>query len=92
MCPVYPDSADPRLPDALLSNLGRSAFKGLNKIPWAQAELNAALIEELSGKGVVVLPVLIEDCEPGREVSCLLPNEAPLVVALPDHLLGHDVG
>jgi hypothetical protein len=49
-------------------------------------------MEELSGKGVAVLPVLIEDCEPGREVSCLLPNEAPLVVALPDHLLGHDVG
>jgi hypothetical protein len=26
---------------------------------WAQAELNAALMEELSGKGVAVLPVLI---------------------------------
>jgi hypothetical protein len=30
---------------------------------WVQAELNATLMEELSGKGVVVLPVLIEDCE-----------------------------
>jgi predicted nucleotide-binding protein len=30
---------------------------------WVQAELNAALMEELSGKGVAVLPVLIEDCE-----------------------------
>jgi TIR domain len=30
---------------------------------WVQAELNSALMEELSGKGVTVLPVLIEDCE-----------------------------
>jgi hypothetical protein len=30
---------------------------------WVQAELNATLMEELSGKGVAVLPVLIEDCE-----------------------------
>lgn len=30
---------------------------------WVQAELNATLMEELSGKGVTVLPVLIEDCE-----------------------------
>lgn len=30
---------------------------------WVQAELNATLMEELSGKGAVVLPVLIEDCE-----------------------------
>jgi TIR domain len=29
---------------------------------WVQAELNATLMEELSGKGVTVLPVLIEDC------------------------------
>jgi hypothetical protein len=28
-----------------------------------QAELNATLMAELSGKGVAVLPVLIEDCE-----------------------------
>ena len=42
--------------------------------------------------GIAVLPVLIEDCEAGRDVSYLLPKEAPLVVALPDHLLGHDVG
>ena len=30
---------------------------------WVQAELNARLMEELSGKGVAVLPALIEDCE-----------------------------
>jgi hypothetical protein len=30
---------------------------------WVQAELNAALMEDLSGKGITVLPVLIEDCE-----------------------------
>ncbi len=30
---------------------------------WVEAELNATLMEELSGKGVAVLPVLIEDCE-----------------------------
>jgi hypothetical protein len=30
---------------------------------WVQAELNATLMEELSDKGVAVLPVLIEDCE-----------------------------
>ena len=31
---------------------------------WVRAELNAALMQELSGKGTRVLPVLIEDCEP----------------------------
>jgi len=30
---------------------------------WVQAELNAALMNELSDKGTVVLPVLIEDCD-----------------------------
>jgi hypothetical protein len=30
---------------------------------WVQAELNATLMEEFSGKGGAVLPVLIEDCE-----------------------------
>jgi HAD superfamily phosphoserine phosphatase-like hydrolase len=30
---------------------------------WVKAELNAKLMEEFSGKGVAVLPVLIEDCE-----------------------------
>lgn len=30
---------------------------------WVQAELNAALMNEISKKGSVVLPVLIEDCE-----------------------------
>jgi hypothetical protein len=92
MCPVYPDSADPRLPDALLSNPVAVLSKASINSRGPKQNSNAALIEELSGKGVMVLPVLIEDCEPGREVSCLLPNEAPLVVALPDHLLGHDVG
>jgi hypothetical protein len=30
--------------------------------PWVQAELNTAIMDQLSGKGIVVLPVLIEDC------------------------------
>lgn len=30
---------------------------------WVQAELNAALMNEISEKGSVVLPVLIEDCD-----------------------------
>ncbi len=30
---------------------------------WVGAELNAAMMQELSGKGTVVLPALIEDCD-----------------------------
>jgi len=30
---------------------------------WVKAELNASLIEELSDKGTVILPALIEDCD-----------------------------
>lgn len=30
---------------------------------WVQAELNTAIMDQLSGKGVVVLPILIEDCQ-----------------------------
>ena len=30
---------------------------------WVKAELNSALMEDFSNKGIAVLPVLIEDCE-----------------------------
>lgn len=33
------------------------------KSRWVNAELNAALMDQLSGKGTVVLPIMIEDCE-----------------------------
>ena len=31
--------------------------------PWVQAELNSALMDQISNKGTAVLPVLIEDCD-----------------------------
>lgn len=31
--------------------------------PWVQAEMNAGLMEQISGRGGVVLPVLIEPCD-----------------------------
>jgi tetratricopeptide (TPR) repeat protein len=33
------------------------------KSKWVNAELNAALMKELSGKGTAILPILKEDCE-----------------------------
>jgi hypothetical protein len=38
--------------------------------PWVREELNAALMEQISKKGVVVLPVLMETCE----IPALLSN------------------
>jgi hypothetical protein len=31
--------------------------------PWVQEEINSALMDQVSGKGTAVLPVLIEECE-----------------------------
>jgi hypothetical protein len=31
--------------------------------PWVQAELNSALMDQISGQGTAVLPVLIENCD-----------------------------
>jgi hypothetical protein len=43
----------------LIVVLSRSAVSS----PWVQRELNAALMKELSQKGMLVIPIRIDDCE-----------------------------
>lgn len=45
--------------DTLIVLLSKSSVKS----KWVERELNAALMSQLSGEAVTVLPVLIEDCE-----------------------------
>lgn len=45
--------------DYFMVILSRASIKSR----WMTAELNFALMEELSGRGIAILPVLIEDCE-----------------------------
>jgi hypothetical protein len=52
-------SAGLRNSDYLIVVLSKSSVASR----WVQEELNAALMEELSGEGRPVLPVLIDDCE-----------------------------
>jgi hypothetical protein len=54
------------MPRELISERTRACWTPSSPVadfPWVQQELNAALMDQISGKGGVILPVHIEDCE-----------------------------
>jgi hypothetical protein len=69
---VWFDEAEIKVGDSIVARISEgldSAYlivvlsKASVASPWVQAEMNAALMDQISGKGGAVLPVLIEPCD-----------------------------
>jgi hypothetical protein len=69
---VWFDEAEIKVGDSIVTRISEgldSAYlivvlsKASVESPWVREEMNAALMDEISGKGGVVLPVLMEPCE-----------------------------
>ncbi len=69
---VWFDEAEIKVGDSIVTRISEgldSAYlivvlsKASVESPWVREEMNAALMDQISGKGGVVLPVLIEPCD-----------------------------